>query len=264
MLGDEQTSFSASSTGDPILARPFFDVATNSQASRLLAFPGVVTPGNVTVTTDSEVMGGDAYVRRALCRWQGGRFDLIVGYQFARIDESLIISDLLTDANAGNLIPDGTTQAITDSFVTRNEYHAASVGAAAQFERGCLRLDLLGKIGFGNMQETVTIFGQTVTDTPPLGSPDNVQQFGLLAQGVNIGTFSQDQFTVSPEINVKLVYHVTPCVDVAAGYTFLYWSNLAQPGRQMDLDLRVPADRFAIRDSEFWYHALTLGGQVRF
>ena len=265
MLANESTRFDATSAGDPILARPFFDVIANAPASRLVAFPGVVTPGSVSVITESEVMGGDAMLRRSLCRWGCGRVDLIFGYQFARIDESLLISDSSTDADPANLIADGTILAISDSFVTRNEYHAATLGAAAQFEQGSWRLDVLGKIGFGNMRETVSIAGQTVVDAPPIGVVDAVNAFGLLAQGVNIGTFSQDRFSVSPEINAKAVYRVTDCIDVWAGYTFVYWSRVAGPGRQIDGDLRVPpVQQFAVRDSEYWVHALTLGGQFRF
>jgi hypothetical protein len=264
-LADETTQFTATSeAGDPILARPFFDVIAGAQASRLIAFPGIVSPGSVSVTTESEVLGGDALLRRSLCRWGCGRVDFIVGYQYARIDESLAIADSSTDVDPNNLIADGTIFAITDNFATRNEYHAATVGAAAQFEQGAWRLDVLGKIGFGNMAESVTIAGQTIIDAPPVGVVDVVNDFGLLAQGVNLGTFSQDRFAVSPEVNAKAVYCVNDCIDVWAGYTFVYWSRVAQPGQQIDIDLRVPADRFAIRDSEYWIHALTLGGQVRF
>jgi hypothetical protein len=91
-----------------------------------------------------------------------------------------------------------------------------------------------------------------------------VNGFGLLAQGANLGAFSQNRFSVSPEINAKAVYRVTDCIDVWAGYTFVYWSRMAGPGRQIEPDLRIPADRFVVRDSEYWIHALTLGGQVRF
>jgi hypothetical protein len=258
-LADERTRFDVTSDGDPILARPFFDVAGNAQAALLVAFPGIVSPGNITVQSDSEILGGDALVRRSLCRWDCGRMDLLVGYQFSRIDQSLMISNQLTDADPNNLIPDGTTLLNADNFLTRNEYHAISFGAQAQYENGPWRLDLMGKIGLGNMQETVTISGLSVTDNPPLGVPDFVDQSGLLAQGANLGTFTQDTFAVSPEINVKLHYYVTPCLDVSVGYMFVYWSDVAHPGLQIDPNLQVPPGPFAIRDDEAWVHALTLG-----
>jgi hypothetical protein len=264
-LADEQTRFDVTSNGNPILARPFFDVAGGAGPSSLLiAFPGVSSPGNITVATDSQILGGDALVRQLMCRWGCGRLDLLYGFQFARIDESMVISSVLTDADPANIIPDGTTLAITDNFATRNEYRAVTIGAAAQYDMGAWRLDVLGKFGLGNMQETVTISGLSVTDTPPPGSPNNVVPQGLLAQNVNLGTFAREEFCVSPELNVKLVYHVNSCVDVALGYTFIYWSNVAQPGDQIDPDLRAPPDRFEIEDSEAWVHAFTLGASFQF
>jgi hypothetical protein len=91
-----------------------------------------------------------------------------------------------------------------------------------------------------------------------------VNQFGLLAQGVNLGTFNQDKFCAAPELNLKLVYEVNRCIDVSCGYTFLYLTSVAQPGRQIDVDLVVPSERFRIRDSEFWIHAFQCGVTMRF
>jgi hypothetical protein len=263
-LADQQSRFDFTSDGDPILARPIFDALGNAQASLLVAFPGIVSPGNILVETESSILGGDALMRRLLCRWGWGRMDLLLGYQFARLDESLDISNLLTDADPNNLIPDGTTLFNSDSFVTRNEYHAFAIGAAAQYEMGVWRLDVMGKIGLGTMRQKVTITGLSVIDNPPLGTPDAVNQVGLLAQGANLGTFTNDEFSVSPELNVRLMYHVTSCLDVSVGYTFVYWSNVAHSGEQIDPNLQVPTDQFAIRDSEAWIHALTLGGSLRF
>jgi hypothetical protein len=262
MLADEITTFALQSDGDPILARPFFDVATNSQASRLLAFPGVSAPGAVTVDTESQLLGGDALLHRALCRWGCGELYFLVGYQFARLDEALLIRDLSTDADEGNLIPDGTELEITDLFTTRNEYHAASIGAVMRMQRDCVELEVLGKIGLGNMHQMVTIAGQTDTTVP--GAPTVTNQFGLLAQGANLGTFEQDEFCAAPEINIKITYAVNRCVDVSCGYTFLYFTNVAAPGEQIAADLRVPTTTYTIDDSEYWMHAFQCGTTFRF
>ncbi len=262
MLADEITTFSAQSTGDPILARPFFDVAGNAQATRLLAFPGAVSPGSIDIATESELLGGDALLRRGLCRWECGNLDFLVGYQFARLNETLQISDVSTDVDPGNLIQDGTTFAITDQFATRNQYHAASVGAAMKFQRFNWQWEVLGKIGLGNMRETVTVAGTTTAAVP--GQAVVVEQFGLLAQGVNLGTVTEDKFCASPELNLKVAYQVTRSIDVSCGYTFLYFTSVAQPGRMVDVGLGVPTDRFRIRDSEFWMHAFQCGVTMRF
>lgn len=262
MLSDQSTTFSLDSTGDPILARPFFDVAGDAQAARLLAFPGILEPGRIDITTESEFLGGDALLRRGLCRWDGGYLDFLVGYQFAKLDEGLLISDSSTDVDPGNLILDGTVLAINDLFLTRNEYHAATLGAAMKMQRNCWQWEVMGKIGLGNMKESVAIGGTTTTTVP--GAAPVTNQFGLLAQGTNLGTFTQDKFSVSPELVVKAVYSVNQCVDVSCGYTLLYFTSAAQPGQQIDPALLVPTDRFEIRESEFWMHAFQCGVSMRF
>lgn len=262
MLGDERTNFDLASTGNPILARPFFDAATNAEASRLIAFPGIVNPGSVSVTTESEIMGGDVFLRRMICRRGCDEFGMLVGYQFARIDESLLIADLSTDIDPANLILDGTTLQLSDRFATQNEYHAATIGGTMSLSRGPVRWDLLGKLGFGNMQQRVAIAGSSTVTVP--GQAAVVTDGGLLALGTNLGSFDQEKFCVSPEISVKCVYQVTPCIDVSAGYNFLYFTSVAQPGQQIDIDLRVPTNRFEIREDEFWVHAFQFGTTIVF
>jgi hypothetical protein len=261
-LADEVTTFSLQSDGDPILARPFFDAVGNAQAARLLAFPGIVSPGGVDIATESDILGGDVLLHRKLCRSGCVEVDFLVGYQFARLDESLLISDFSTDVDPGNLIQDGTILAITDLCETKNEYHAATVGAAMRMRRNGWLWEVMGKIGLGNMQETVTVAGTTTTTVP--GADPVVVQSGLLAQGVVLGTFSQDKFCASPELNLKVVYQLNRCIDVSCGYTFLYYTNLAQPGEQIDDSLLVPPVNTEIRDAEFWMHAFQAGVAVRF
>ena len=131
-----------------------------------------------------------------------------------------------------------------------------------KMQRNCWQWEVMGKIGLGNMKESVAIGGTTTTTVP--GAAPVTNQFGLLAQGTNLGTFTQDKFSVSPELVVKAVYSVNQCVDVSCGYTLLYFTSAAQPGQQIDPALLVPTDRFEIRESEFWMHAFQCGVSMRF
>ena len=66
-LGQWGTSFSQTSpAGDPILARPFFNVQTNEQASELVAYPGVVG-GTVAVGTAMYFQSAGATLSYNLC-----------------------------------------------------------------------------------------------------------------------------------------------------------------------------------------------------
>src|SRR5262249_48196897 len=55
-LEDSHSSFSRSSEGDPILARPFFQLDQNQQNAVLTAFPGLVR-GDIHVDTSSVFYG---------------------------------------------------------------------------------------------------------------------------------------------------------------------------------------------------------------
>jgi len=65
-LGERSDGFEMSSTGFPILARPFFNVLTNAQASELVAYPGVVE-GTVTVDAKDYFQSAGVLLSRNLC-----------------------------------------------------------------------------------------------------------------------------------------------------------------------------------------------------
>ncbi len=67
-LGRQTSSFTASSTGTPILTRPFFNVASGIQDSELVAAPGILA-GTVTARTSSTFYGAEANLRSRPPLW---------------------------------------------------------------------------------------------------------------------------------------------------------------------------------------------------
>ena len=63
-----------------------------------------------------------------------------------------------------------------------------------------------------------------------------VQNFtgGLLALPSNIGHFTNNAFSVVPEIGVNLGYQILPRLRGFVGYNMLYWSNVIRPGTSID------------------------------
>jgi hypothetical protein len=99
---------------------------------------------------------------------------------------------------------------------------------------------------------------------------------GLLAQRSNIGRHTTDDFAVVPQLGITLGYHVTPRLSLTLGYTFFYWSVVARPGEQIDLDVnpdllppeRVPFQgalrpRFIYEGTDYWAQGLNLGLDYR-
>src|SRR5207248_2478320 len=54
------------------------------------------------------------------------------------------------------------------------------------------------------------------------------------AQGSNIGRYSTNSFAILPEEGIKLGYQVTPHTRLTLGYSFLYLTDVARPGNQID------------------------------
>ncbi|HUG69068.1 MAG TPA: BBP7 family outer membrane beta-barrel protein [Pirellulaceae bacterium] len=261
-LGNERISYTADSATFPILARPFRDPITQAQEATLLAFPGFTGPGNVGIISNSNVLGGDF-----LYRWQAAqsattKMDLLVGYQFSRMDEDFNINSATTAINVPG-VDAGTTFTINERFHARNEFHAVQIGLAATYKNCNWNVDLLAKLGFGNMRQIVNIGGHTTIVTPGPGTTTNTLP-GPLAGAANSGRHVSDEFAVSPELGVNCRYSITPCLDLGFGYSFLYWSSIAQAGNQIDSMLNDPPGAFTLNSGSYWVHGLNVGANFRF
>lgn len=264
-LGKAQSNFERSNADVPILARPFFNVTDNQPAqqdSLVIAYPGTRT-GSITVNTTSEILGGDVHLRRLICDDGRLRLDLHFGYQFSRIDESLTIQSQTDAADlAANLL-------VRDQFSTRNEFHGGSLGLLYSLDDGRWSWRMLAKVGLGNMHQSAQLSGQQIIDD---GVTPLVSNTGLLVQSTNRGLFAQDKFAAVPELNLNGIYHVSPCIDLTVGYTFMLWSHVLQPGGTIDPDLAVniaasPVTQRPINtmnDGNYWVHGLNFGIQWRF
>lgn len=281
-IGSETESFSSTSTGDPILARPFFNTQTGLEDSELVAFTGVVN-GNVTARATSELYGGGFHFRRLRCCDEGctggwlcgcsssfcSRTEALIGYRYLQLDESVSVTEDLTGIN-----PQAAFD-ISDTFETRNQFNGFDMGWTYRRVRGYWTLDTALKLAIGNTRQTVRINGQTTTTDPAEPGPVT-ETGGILAQVSNIGTYRNDEFTVVPEFNFSIGYQMTDHFRLMAGYTGIYWSNVARVGDQISLDVnpaqfppesvpftgsRRPA--FAFRTSDYWVHGLNFGGEYR-
>lgn len=257
-LGNAESSYTASSPGSPILAIPFTDGANGTQDARLIGFPGAFS-GNLNFVADSEVFGGDLYLRSRWCCTSWGRIDLLAGYQNGRINEGLTLNSTVSD----NL---GATNSITDSFSTQNEFHGFELGFLANIDRGCYYIDVLGKVGLGNMDETVTISGHSLST---VGATQFATNSGLFTQATNIGTYNRSEFVAVPELGINLGWHLTDCIDFSLGYHLIYFSGVARPGDALDSTVNTsqvggplvgPArPAFTFSDSDYLLQGLNCG-----
>jgi len=265
-LGKSEANYEISSDTVSILARPFSNLTRGREDADVVAYPGSTT-GGITIQNRSEVGGGDVFFRRLFIQDACHRVDLLAGYQFARIDQDLVIGSTRTSVATGGSIPLGTVVENADLFETNNTYNAGQIGLMAEFDRGPVIWTVIAKVGLGRMSQQARISGSTTRTVP--GQTPVVSDQGLLALDSNIGEYEQSVFSVSPEVALQLTYRVTERLGLTAGYSFIHWSHVCQPGDQIDVVLNTTQitgtlvgesrPTFPNLDSNFALHGLNFG-----
>ena len=281
-LGKSTEEFFQQSTGTPVLARPFFNALDGQEDAELVAFPAVLS-GSIGTEVTSQLNGAAVRFRRQACCSNGcgysefccqtvptsSRLDATLGYRFWELQETLRVREQLTSQSTQS---PGTFD-ITDRFETRNQFNGAELGFLWQGRRGWWSLDALMRVGVGNVNQTVTIRGDTrINDNGTVTTYNN----GLLAQRTNIGTYDRDKFTMIPEFGLTAGYQLTRRFRATAGYSVIYWGNVVRPGDQVDLDvnpnLLAPEvnpftgplrPQFQFQETDYWVQGLNFGGEFR-
>lgn len=267
------------SPGAPVLATPFFNLATGLADASLVTFPGVLN-GSITVDAPSFLHGAEANLSTVLVRNDQLRLDLTAGFRHLYLREALNINAVslveLAPQFQGLGIPfDGNTITVSDRFQASNYFHGGQIGARAAWNRKRWTLDLDAKVALGVSHQVIAIRGSTNIDTQPA----TAAEAGLYAVSSNSGRFTQNTFAVVPEAGLKLRFHLTERLQVFAGYTFFYWSRVSRPGDQIDPNVNpnlVPTSMtfgaaggpsrpaFSFRPTDFFAHGANFGLEFRY
>lgn len=277
-LQSSGSDFAATSTGTPILARPFFNVepGLEGQDAELAAFPGELS-GSISVRSETKLHGLEVLYRHKLSQEWPRRVDLITGWRYAQLEDDLLITDSKEVLSGSTGLAVGTTLTEFDHFRTKNIFHGAEVGMV--YERWWCNWAIEGviKVALGNTHSEALINGSTTVSVPVPGGPNDVlvTPAGLLAQESNIGTRERDDFAVIPELGMNVGYDLTPNLRATVGYTFIYWSRVARAGDQIDTNLNLsqlppgplngiprPEARWSITD--MWVQGISAGIDYRF
>lgn len=237
-LEGDQGNFFAASNGDPVLARPFFNALLQQEDSLLIAYidpiNGPVVDGDIAVNYKTHFVGNDVYGRIMMERCPTNRVDLIAGYSYLRLADSLSIRSFHTSRQ---VLDNGTTFAIRDDFATSNVFHGGMLGLMGTRGRGRWSIDWMGKVSLGANHQRVNIAGAT-TVTPPMGAPINLNG-GLLAQQTNIGNYENSQTVFVPELTANLNYHLNSNISVGIGYNVIWMSSVVTTGPQIDRQVNL-------------------------
>ncbi|MEX0818943.1 MAG: BBP7 family outer membrane beta-barrel protein, partial [Pirellulaceae bacterium] len=269
-LGSDTDSFHAGLNQFNILARPFFDTVSAAEDSRLIAFPGLVQ-GTLNIAATSELQSFEVLYRRQGCGSWGCHIDWLVGYRFIELEDRLRIAE--STASLGGPTG-GTTFDLFDQFDTRNSFHGAEFGLVGDWEiNDCWSFEALAKVAIGGTAYRGAVAGQTIT-TDAAGASTTSPR-GLLALDTNIGSHRWDDFASVAEFGIMLRRELACGLAATFGYNFLYWSNVARAGEQVDRTIntsQIPQGdltgavrpAFPQRTDDFWAQGLRFGLEYRF
>jgi hypothetical protein len=296
------------------LTIPFLDAASGQQASLdLSSQDSVGNPfliGSIGIHSDIQVWGTEFNVIAHSIRTAERSVDLLLGFRSLTLNENLTITQTIVPAQDGDITLQfptvgqgagsyffgvaGNPVYVFDSFSARNQFYGPQLGGRFRWDLGRWTADLSAKVAVGVTHQQVTIDGAsaaTLAINPNTGAlaPNLVTPGGMFALQGNIGSFSQNQFTIVPEIGLNLNYALTSWLHIRAGYSALYWSNVARPGAQFDSSLNakliptgallpsnpspvgafLPGSEqgrpyFVFRDTAFWAQGVSFGVEFRY
>jgi hypothetical protein len=284
--GQRGAHFIAGSGGGAAFYRPFFNAEDNFNAVAEEVsgnFPLHVA-GVVGVDTDSRLWGAEINLRHNLLCSPCYRIDLVEGFRFVGLDETLQINENLTTLNNSTMTdapPTGTRFLVSDRFMTQNRFYGGQIGTESEFRYANWFVGVKSKVALGDTHQSADVTGVTQVGNGPF------QTGGLLAQGTNIGLHTRNRFGVVTDLGVNVGYEITDQWRVFAGYNFLYWSSVLRPGNQIDQVVApsqlpgaarstllnpvnpgttLPPSRpmYAFRGTDFWAHGVNFGLEFRY
>jgi hypothetical protein len=304
-VSESQSEVTLGGAGAPTLQTPFFDVtgafhggtpgpsAMLPALATLFAVPGglngnLITHDNLNLT--SRLQGADAYGLFNITQGGRTRWDFLFGFKWLDLYEDLDYTQTnQTNAQAHANVVFNTF----DTFSTANSFYGGLLGIRFESSpddgrggwRGGFYYRADFKLALGDTVERTDINGGTQTNlaTPVLAAPINYAG-GAFTQLSNLGGHDSDHFAVVPEVNLSVGYAVNTWFRVFVGYDFLYISDVARPGDQIDGGVNLfrtslvqqanppiaaPATdparpAFSANQTTFWAQGLNLGAEIRF
>lgn len=228
-----------------ILPGPFPGYIVGSSAAQVAAFQGAFQ-----IASSSRLQGAEINGTALLDRRGGLRFDGLAGFRWLQLVEDFSFAGQSSGVTGS--LASGQFYNIRDQFGTRNNFYGGQLGFRARYEMDRFSVQAAARIALGATQQVAQVSGGGQTTGGNLfistsGTANRVLPGGIFTQPTNIGHFERDVFAVAPEVMLDLGYQITSAIRVSVGYTFLYLSDVARPGDQIDRAVNIT--RTALADA---------------
>ncbi|AMV24491.1 hypothetical protein VT84_08845 [Gemmata sp. SH-PL17] len=257
--------------GTPVaIAQGYIAAGSGVPTSLYASLPNQYS-GGVSAVAQSRLWGVDGNVRRAWYSLLSDSTDILIGFKYLDLQESLVI-------DSPSFFPSGGIVDVRDSIRARNSFYGGYIGFNSRFggnDRG-FGLDLTSKSAIGGVAQRVELVGSN-TFVSATGLVDT-ESGGLYARGLNAGTFTRGKFAYSHDLDLKLTYNFNRWVQVSFGYSLMYLSAVMRPGRAIDPIVNdsnvrfvaqptpstLPRPTFAWRSEELVVQGMTFGIRVQY
>ncbi len=264
-LSENKDDYAAGGDGSLIsIGRPYYNDDLNLNDAVVVALNGFVE-GNVEAESSIDMLAAEAYARLNLSCSKSCQLDLVGGYSYFQVDDTLRITSTSQTSTSA--------RTFSDLFETENRFNGGQVGLETIIKRGRWFARSLTKVHLGDMEQNVRIAGRSVEDFLTPNAPVIVSNSGMLTMG-NQGEFERNVFTFVPEINFKLGYRFRDHVEMTVGYSFLYFDRVALAGVNVDpaidpafLNTNGPFPQrpaFDFNDTSLWAQGVDLGFAIAY
>jgi hypothetical protein len=270
--------------GNPVIARPIFDISRGVEGAFLTSLPGVLN-GTINIDAKSQFASTEFNARMHGYFGENLHVDGLFGFRYMQLNDSLTFNERVDPLVAGFASFDGNTISPPsslrdyDSFSTKNKFFGAQFGAHVSYEYKFFTFESFLKLGLGGTVEQTQIAGSTTLTTP--GGPSVTAPGGIIALPSNIGNYTRTVFGIVPEFGLNLGVDLCQNVRLKLGYSFLMWNHVVRPGEQIDRNINPgqvpgsPAGTFAnvtgpsgptyrFQDELFWGHTFNLGVEFHY
>lgn len=297
--------------GSPTYAVPIYDVTglwglngVPGESIYLLPGPLETSPGfygDFNLKLSSQCQGAQLNGIFGIAEGHLFLLNAIIGFRWFQLKEHL---NFRVSTHTVPGFPDGFSFADTkDSFKTDNNYCGGQVGIGAGYTSRLFDLRGIFQAGLGAVLEAIHIRGSLKTSDGNLfyetkNTANETLKGGIFAQKTNIGTHHRQIFAALVDANIQARLKISRHLELDAGYSFLWISALARPGKQIDRKINPtltaladasretvgtqqaptpfgmpgPAQpkqgakrpKFSLKNSDFWVQGLTVGVTARF
>ena len=246
LISEHRSAFQTvgSGPGGVTIRRPYTDAVTGAPTSVLVSNAdgaNGITPfaGSIATAVTARIASADIGLRRNIINSEHYRLNLLFGFRYFDLDESLTVyqtsmpTTAIPAAGPRNMIPAGSTIQLMDRSYTRNQFYGGELGGQFEYHHGLFFVGVSPRLAFGPTHQITQISGQTQITGP---APQTLQG-GLLAAGENgdgnLNRFVTNRFTVMTQVGAEVGVQITKHLRTSIGYQFLYLNDAARPGAQL-------------------------------